>query len=319
MTAETLVWADGRPGWEPLRSVPELWEHASTAAQPPAASQPATAAPPGAFDSAAAPAMQPAGGAHLEAEKPGAGSVAQQPSRRKAAVVAKAAPAKAAPEDNELAAFQAEMSALGAVAAPGPDVEDPLRAETPEPEDRRFQDDDGTWYIWDALLRKFVEEVRYPFDDAQHDGASGVTEHLWLPHIVCCMRLPHSHGSTRSNCVTHQPSLSRRSLSDGVLNCRARSRRCRSTGRRTWCLRWRRRRSPSTSRPSLREAMRRKMQMVLLTGQSQRMEVTLACRRAKQCLPCKHDTLLLQITRSPPRAAMAFRREASDRLPCQQD
>ena len=34
-----------------------------------------------------------------------------------------------------------------------------MRAETPDPEDRRFQDDDGTWYIWDALLRKFVEEV----------------------------------------------------------------------------------------------------------------------------------------------------------------
>lgn len=37
--------------------------------------------------------------------------------------------------------------------------DEPLRAETPEPEDRRFQDDDGTWYAWDALLRKFVEEV----------------------------------------------------------------------------------------------------------------------------------------------------------------
>ena len=41
----------------------------------------------------------------------------------------------------------------------GADLEEPARAETPDPEDRRFQDDDGTWYIWDALLRKFVEEV----------------------------------------------------------------------------------------------------------------------------------------------------------------
>ncbi len=41
----------------------------------------------------------------------------------------------------------------------GADFEEPIRAETPEPEDRRFQDDDGTWYIWDALLRKFVDEV----------------------------------------------------------------------------------------------------------------------------------------------------------------
>lgn len=84
-------------------------------------------------------------------------------------MIAKAAPTPAAPKDDELAAFQAEMSALGAVAAPGPELEDPLRAETPEPEDRRFQDDDGTWYIWDALLRKFVEEVRSSCDDAQHD------------------------------------------------------------------------------------------------------------------------------------------------------
>ena len=41
----------------------------------------------------------------------------------------------------------------------GADLEEPVRAETPDAEDRRFQDDDGTWYIWDALLRKFVEEV----------------------------------------------------------------------------------------------------------------------------------------------------------------
>ena len=188
MTAETLVWADGRPGWEPLQSVPELWEHASAAAQPPAAFQPATAALAGALNSPAAPATQPAGGAHTEAEKPAAGTVVQQSSRRKAAVVAKAAPAKAAPEDNELAAFQAEMSALGAVAAPGPDVEDPLRAETPEPEDRRFQDDDGTWYIWDALLRKFVEEVNTPLMMVSAMCIRGHNTPLALAHSVC-MRL----------------------------------------------------------------------------------------------------------------------------------
>ena len=283
MTAETLVWAEGRPGWEPLRSVPELWEHASTAAQPPAASQPATAALAGALGSAAAPAMQPAGGAHPEAEKPVAGSVAQKSSRRKAAVVAKAAPAKAAPEDNELAAFQAEMSALGAVAAPGPEVEDPLRAETPEPEDRRFQDDDGTWYIWDALLRKFVEEVRNPSDYAERYVHQRITVHLWLSRTVCacacCMPL--------EGCVLHQWFLFRRSLSDGVPNRRGRDRRCRSTGQRTWCLRWRRRRSPSTSRRSPREAMQRTKRMALLKGQSQRMEVMHgALLPAKMLLPC---------------------------------
>ena len=272
MTAETLVWAAGRPGWEPLRSVPELWEHASAAAQPPAASQPATAALAGKFDSAPAPAMQPAAGAHPEAEKPVAGAVAQQTSRRKAAVVAKAAPAKAAPEDNELAAFQAEMSALGAVAAPGPEVAEPLRAQTPEPEDRRFQDDDGTWYIWDALLRKFVEEVSWPSDDASAMCIRGHHAPQALAHSVCMRLLCFRRGTWTKQCFI---SCWFRGAAGAVAspNCRARNRTCRSTGRRTWCLRWRRRRSLSTSRPSLREAMQRPMQMVLLTGQSQRMEV----------------------------------------------
>ena len=163
MTAETLVWVDGTPEWAALQSKPEIWDTVSTAAAPsaavPSAAEPAHAVP----GSASAPVAQTSA---VAASHKAAAAAQQQPAKRKAAVVAKAAKtttADAAPEDKALAAFQAEMSALGAVPAPGgeagADVEDPIRAETPEPEDRRFQDDDGTWYIWDAVLRKFVEEV----------------------------------------------------------------------------------------------------------------------------------------------------------------
>ena len=115
MTAETLVWADGRKDWEALRGVPEIWSTLATAtAGAPAASQPAPeAVQSGPVSTSAA---ESASGDAQQA----AAAAGQQPGKRKAAVVAKAA--KAAPEDRELAAFQAEMSALGAVPDPGADL-----------------------------------------------------------------------------------------------------------------------------------------------------------------------------------------------------
>lgn len=87
----------------------------------------------------------------------------QRTAGRTAVKAAKAVKASVAPVDRELAAFQAEMSALGATDTPAPDAADNLgeaeRAETPPPEDQRFQDDDGTWFRWDKNLRRFVEEV----------------------------------------------------------------------------------------------------------------------------------------------------------------
>ena len=32
------------------------------------------------------------------------------------------------------------------------------RAETPPPDEQQFEDDDGTMYVWDPELRKFVAE-----------------------------------------------------------------------------------------------------------------------------------------------------------------
>jgi len=53
--------------------------------------------------------------------------------------------------DDELAAFQAELASIeGAGDAP----EDGSAS----PEEKRFEDDDGTVYVWDARSRKFAPE-----------------------------------------------------------------------------------------------------------------------------------------------------------------
>ena len=126
VTPETLAWADGRKDWEALKSVPEIWDTLSTAtAGTPAAPQSAPDAAQSALGSTPATAL-----ASGDAQQAAAGA-GQQAVRRKVAVVAKAAkaaPTQAAPEDRELAAFQAEMSALGAVPAPGADPACPWRA-----------------------------------------------------------------------------------------------------------------------------------------------------------------------------------------------
>lgn len=52
--------------------------------------------------------------------------------------------------DPELAEFQAEIGAIEA------ETEQANRADTPPPDQQRFQDDDGTIYVWDANLRRFI-------------------------------------------------------------------------------------------------------------------------------------------------------------------
>ena len=52
--------------------------------------------------------------------------------------------------DPELAEFQAEIGAIEA------ETEQANRADTPPPDQQRFQDDDGTIYVWDANVRRFV-------------------------------------------------------------------------------------------------------------------------------------------------------------------
>lgn len=79
--------------------------------------------------------------------------------------------------DADLAAFRAEIEALEGIEGsqpqtapgttnPGPDGvhasapllttehEDPARASTPE--ELEFEDDDGTWYVWHPVLRKYL-------------------------------------------------------------------------------------------------------------------------------------------------------------------
>lgn len=153
MTDATLIWKEGLPGWQPLAEVPEI--------------KAAVSALPSAAASAGGAALQPATGT----------SAAQPVVQRRGATVVKAAKAeRIAPVDRELAAFQAEMSALGATAAPGAEGGDvavePERAETPPPEDRRFQDDDGTWFVWDSTLRRFVEDVSF-LTPVSHHSSTG--------------------------------------------------------------------------------------------------------------------------------------------------
>ncbi|KAL3133307.1 hypothetical protein ABBQ38_007186 [Trebouxia sp. C0009 RCD-2024] len=52
--------------------------------------------------------------------------------------------------DPELAEFQAEIGAIEA------ETEQANRADTPPPDQQRFQDDDGTIYVWDSSMRRFV-------------------------------------------------------------------------------------------------------------------------------------------------------------------
>lgn len=66
--------------------------------------------------------------------------------------------------DDPLAEFHAEMDELGALEGETGQREGAAeeRVPTPDPEDQRFEDDDGTIYVWDPALRKFVEEGTAP-------------------------------------------------------------------------------------------------------------------------------------------------------------
>ena len=57
-------------------------------------------------------------------------------------------------DDDELAAFHAELAAVEATTTNDADVADGNAS----PEEKRFEDDDGTWYRWDPTTRKFVPE-----------------------------------------------------------------------------------------------------------------------------------------------------------------
>ena len=135
---ETLVWAEGQPGWLALRDCAEL--------------QAAGAAANGAAASAA-----PSNGAVSTGADPHPDPGLARP-RGVTAKAVRAAPA--ARLDPELAAFRAEISAIdGDASAPVAEASTASEAEapaSPPPDEREFEDDDGTWYAWDPALRKFV-------------------------------------------------------------------------------------------------------------------------------------------------------------------
>lgn len=151
----TLVWATGRAEWQPVRDVPEIWKDLNIPLS--AGPSDGQTAPDASFS--ADESTNFAGAPQTAVPEQG---LSQRGAVKTAVVAAKAVKANVAPVDRELAAFQAEMSALGATNAPAADnigVDEPARAETPPPEDQRFQDDDGTWFVWDSSLRRFIEEV----------------------------------------------------------------------------------------------------------------------------------------------------------------
>jgi HIV Tat-specific factor 1 len=137
-----LFWREGQGDWKPLGELSELQQALQQA--PPAADAGNTAAP-----AAAAAATAAAQGGQ------------PPPSGRRGAAAA-AAPAVA--PDPQLAGFLSEISALEADGdGPGADGGTAAAADadapaSPPPDERRFEDDDGTVYLWDPSLRKFMPE-----------------------------------------------------------------------------------------------------------------------------------------------------------------
>ncbi|KAK9820468.1 hypothetical protein WJX72_010675 [[Myrmecia] bisecta] len=149
VTSETMVWAEGRAEWQKLQDIDELKSIPQQAEAYAAGAEPSTT-PAEASAEAQAAAAQDAAAPHTDA-------VQQHMASKASKAAIRAAPAK--PADPELAQFLGEISALdgGSSAAPV-DIDVPERVETPPPDERQFEDDDGTVYVWEPRLRKFVEQ-----------------------------------------------------------------------------------------------------------------------------------------------------------------
>lgn len=132
-SGEVMFWREGQGEWRPLAELPAL--QAALQEAPPAGGDAGSGAPTASSDAVA-----------------GVGPPAA-PRRGRGA---RAAAAKAVPADPALAGFLSEISALeaGEEVAAG-EGEAPA---SPPPDERRFEDDDGTVYVWDSSLRKFMPE-----------------------------------------------------------------------------------------------------------------------------------------------------------------
>lgn len=133
-SGDVLFWREGQGEWQPLSQLAEL--------------QAALQQAPSEEETAALAAQQAAGaaaaGQQQATEAAAGGNAAGAPPEAPARRGAQAAAAAAVPADPALAGFLSEISALeaeGAVDAP----------ESPPPDERRFEDDDGTWCVGGAV------------------------------------------------------------------------------------------------------------------------------------------------------------------------
>jgi HIV Tat-specific factor 1 len=136
-----MFWGPGLGEWKALKDLPQLQVllRRSTAAAV-AARAPAATAPARLVGRVAAGALSASTGQTASAP------LGQQP-------------------DEELAGFFAEISAIEAEVEGG--EEDMGKRESPPPDERSFEDDDGTVYLWNPSLRKFmpVEEEAGPYTE----------------------------------------------------------------------------------------------------------------------------------------------------------
>ncbi|KAL4426855.1 hypothetical protein ABPG77_006641 [Micractinium sp. CCAP 211/92] len=154
-SGDVLFWREGQSEWQPLSQLAEL--HTALQQAPSEGETAALAAQQAAGTAAAGQQQQqPAAGGDAAGVPPDA------PARRGS----QAAAAAAVPADPALAGFLSEISALEAEGAAEGAADAP---ESPPPDERRFEDDDGTWYVWDSNLRKFMPEG----DAAAAAGAGG--------------------------------------------------------------------------------------------------------------------------------------------------
>ena len=141
--SSVLFWREGQGEWKQLGQLAELLQALQQA--PPAGEQ----------------GQQQASGGAEAAPAAAAAEEEEAPRGRRG----KGAKAKAVPTDPELAGFLSEISALEAEAEAEAEASPPL-------EERQFEDDDGTVYVWDSSLRKFMpQEVAAATASAAGAGA----------------------------------------------------------------------------------------------------------------------------------------------------
>lgn len=151
-----LFWREGEKEWLPLKQIPKLQQALEEAAK----AADVAAAADGAAQPATSSVPQPASGP-VQPSRRGA-VVASAPAAAAGAAAAVAAPdgdaAASVVHDPELAGFLSEISAIEAETEAAAGSEDGSVPASPPSDERSFEDDDGTLYVWDSALRKFMPQ-----------------------------------------------------------------------------------------------------------------------------------------------------------------